>query len=74
VGDVWVADAVGVLPDGSKCNSVHFWVPDGEQACWFKSLRSVVAGEQADDLVLRFTRDGAAAPSERPPTSNDPPR
>jgi uncharacterized protein (TIGR02246 family) len=60
-GDVWVAESVGVLPDGRQVKSVHFWTPEGENVCWFKSLQGQLDGQPTDDLVLKFNREPAAA-------------
>jgi uncharacterized protein (TIGR02246 family) len=61
-GDVWLATSAGVLPDGRRQKSVHFWTPEGADACWFKSLHGEIDGQAADDLVLKFTRRRAATP------------
>jgi ketosteroid isomerase-like protein len=61
-GDVWIAEADGVLADGRRTSSVHFWTPEGDGACWFKSLEGTVDGQPADDLVLNFSREGAQKP------------
>jgi hypothetical protein len=55
-GDVWVAASAGVLPDGRRQKSVHFWTPEGADACWFKSLNGEIDGKATDDIVLQFTR------------------
>jgi uncharacterized protein (TIGR02246 family) len=55
-GDVWVAECTGVLADGHRTRSVHFWTKSGEDECWFKSLRGEVDGQPTDELMVKFSR------------------
>lgn len=55
-GDVWIAASGGVLSDGRRVKSIHFWTPEGADACWFKSLHGEIDGQPADDLALKFSR------------------
>jgi len=55
-GEAWVVEAQGVLPDGTKTNSVNLWFPEGPDRCWFKSLHTPADGTENDDLILEFTR------------------
>lgn len=55
-GDVWIAESTGVLPDGRRASSTQFWTPEGDEACWFKSLAGKIDGQPADDLILKFSR------------------
>jgi ketosteroid isomerase-like protein len=55
-GEVWVAESTGVLADGRRTTSVHFWTKEGDDGCWFKSLRGAVDGQPADELMLKFSR------------------
>jgi uncharacterized protein (TIGR02246 family) len=55
-GDVWVVESAGVLADGRRQKSVHFWTPEGADACWFKSLNGEVDSQTTPDVVLKFAR------------------
>jgi uncharacterized protein (TIGR02246 family) len=55
-GEVWIAESTGVLADGRRTKSIHFWSHSGDDACWFKSLRGDVDGQPADELMLKFSR------------------
>jgi uncharacterized protein (TIGR02246 family) len=55
-GDVWIAESTGVLADGGKTKSFHFWTPEGEDSCWFKSLHGEIDGQPTEDLTLKFSR------------------
>jgi ketosteroid isomerase-like protein len=59
---VWVADSAGVLADGRAVKSVHFWTTEGDDACWFKSVRGEVDGEPTAELALKFARRGVESP------------
>ncbi|MCA9235934.1 MAG: nuclear transport factor 2 family protein [Planctomycetales bacterium] len=61
-GDVWVAESRGAAPDGRRTKAIHFWTPESQDLCWFKSLRGETGGRPADDLVLKFSRAPAGAP------------
>jgi hypothetical protein len=55
-GDVWIVAVKGVLADGRPIRSTHFWLHEGDDVCWFKSLNGEVDGQPAADLVLKFSR------------------
>lgn len=53
---VWIVESTGVLADGRRTKAVHFWTQNGNDGCWFKSLRGAVDGQPADELMLKFSR------------------
>lgn len=59
-GDAWAVTTAGVLPSGDRTNSINLWVPEGPDSCWFKLHRGTVGDNEAEELIVQFTRNSGS--------------
>jgi hypothetical protein len=61
-GNTWMADSVGVLPDGSTGSGVNVLKYQDDKTFIWQSIRREVDGQPLPDMEVKFTRAVPAKP------------